>query len=590
LKAVLRNYILMARPFFYLDLILGACLRGAICLFFALVIIAAPARSSPSTNSAISGDTLLPEPCVAVTAKRVSPREMVNNKAVFDCKSGQIGVEGPVTWGLFRNLAIVSDPENPWELRHTVSQADDEAVFVHYTDGRLIQASDDRMSARRTFAPNQFGFVLPAGPGTIDTIMVRVAGLQNQRGIAPRPELITARAGLESDIKYLAIYCVLAGVVFSLLVFNFTLFLVLRVRFLLIYCVTAMLTLIVGAAWSGAIFTVFPGMNPTTQISLTLLCASMMILSVTLFMLGFIERRVTSRYLATFTVVAGLVGLASSIIRLIDLRFAWKLMDSITYGSMVAVLIGITLTAAVGWARGSRYARNYLIAWSIPFLLAMLRSVWALGFIGQGTLMVEVSPLVLMALEALLSAIAVAWRVGSVRGERDKAWEMQEQFRQIADVDVLTGLLTRRAFLHRVEGRAERSRPIRLILIDIDQFKLVNDRHGHQAGDDVLMLVAQVLRQTAPENALVGRLGGEEFAVLIEAEPVDAASDRLCKAVAAATTGTGISVTISAGVAEAVVGDEAGWRSLYHAADQALYRSKNGGRNCVSYAPRTIAA
>jgi diguanylate cyclase (GGDEF)-like protein len=580
----------MARPFIYLNGFLGACLRGTICLLFALVIVAAPARSSTLTNIAVPGHSILPEPCVAVTERRVDPQVMLNNKAAFDCKSAQIGVGGPITWGLFRNLAIVSDPLNPWELRHTVSQADDETVFVHYTDGRLERASDDRMSARRTFAPNQFGFVLPVGRGTIDAIMVRVEGLQNQLGIAARPELITARAAMESDVKYLAIYCVLAGVVFSLLVFNFTLFLVLRTRFLLIYCVTAMLTLIVGAAWSGAIFAVFPGMDPTTQISLTLLCASMMIISVTLFMLGFIERRVTARYLATFTITAGLIGLTSSIVRLIDLRFAWKLMDSITYGSMVAALIGITLTAATGWMRGSRYARNYLIAWSIPFLLAMLRSIWALGYIGQGTLMVEISPLVLMALEALMSAIAVAWRVGSVRGERDKAWEMQEQFRQIAEVDVLTGLLTRRAFLHRVEGRADRSRPIRLILIDIDQFKLVNDRHGHQAGDDVLMLVAQVLRQTAPDSALVGRLGGEEFAVLIEAEPVDAASDRLCKAVAAAATGTGISVTISAGVAEAMVKDEAGWRLLYHAADQALYRSKNGGRNRVSHAPRPIAA
>lgn len=525
-----------------------------------------------------------------MTVDPVDPRAMLANTAAFDCKTDQIGKEGSVTWGLFRNLSVATDPENPWELRHTVSQAERETMFVHYTDGRLVQASDDRMSARRTFAPNQFGFVLPTSPGTIDAVLLRAEGLQNQRGIAPRPQLITRSAALASGMKYLAIYCVLGGVVFALLVFNFSLFMVLRAPFLLIYCVTAMLTLIVGASWSGAIFTIFPRLNPTALISLMLLCTSTMMLSVTFFMLGFIERRVTSRPLAKFTIIAGLIGLMSSIIRVIDLRFAWRLIDAITYGSMVAVLVGITLTAAIGWARGSRCARNYLIAWSIPFLLAMLRSFWALGFIEQGTLMVEISPLVLMALEALMSAIAVGWRIGSVRGERDEAWAMQERFRQIADVDALTGLLTRRAFLHRVEGRADRSKPIRLILIDIDRFKLVNDRHGHQVGDDVLMMVAHVLRQTASDNALVGRLGGEEFAVIIEAEPVDAAADRLCNAVAAAATGSGISVTISAGVADAIVWDEADWRSVYNAADQALYRSKNGGRNRVSHAPRPMAA
>jgi diguanylate cyclase (GGDEF)-like protein len=581
----------MAQNVFLYDRVLEAWLRGAICVLFAFVIVIAPAHASQAArNNSLPGHVILPEPCIALTAQRVDPLPMLNNRRAFDCTTDQIGISGPVTWGLFRNLSVVTDPANPWELRHTVSQANDETLFVHYTDGRVVRVADDRMAARRTFAPNQFGFVLPNGPGVIDTILVRVEGLQNQRGIAPRPELITVHAALISDSKYLAIYCVLAGVVFALLVFNFSLFMVLRAQFILIYCVTAVLTLMVGASWSGAVFALLPGLNPTTQISLSLLCASAMMISITFFMLGFIERKVTSGPIAAFTVIAGLIGLMSSIVRIIDLPFAWKVMDAITYGSMVAVLIGITLTAALGWARGSRYARNYLIAWSIPFLLATLRSFWALGFIERGALLIEISPLVVMALEALMSAIAVGWRIGSVRGERDDAWALQEQFRQIAEVDALTGLLTRRAFLRRVEERADRIKPIKLILIDIDQFKLVNDRYGHLVGDDVLMLVADVLRQITPADGLIGRLGGEEFAVLIEAVPVDAVADRLCKAVAAAATATDVSVTISAGVAEARVDDEVEWRLLYYAADQALYRSKNGGRNRVSHAPRPIAA
>jgi diguanylate cyclase (GGDEF)-like protein len=569
--------------------ILGAWLRGALCALFAIVIVVAPAHASNSPDPR-HGHVILAQPCVAVTAGPVDPAAMLDNARAFDCKSGQIGMSGPVSWGLFRNLSILSDPTDPWEFRHTISQARDELIFVHYTDGRLVRVASDRMAARRTFAPNQFSFVLPARPGIIDAILIRADGLQNQRGIAPRPELITGRAALDSDIKYLALYGVMAGAVFALLIFNLSLFAVLRAEFILFYCATALLTLVIGASWSGAIFAVLPWLDPTSQVSLTLLCTSAMMISVTFFMLRFIEPEVTCKPIARFTIVAAFVGLGSSISRMIDLSFAWQIMDSITYGAMFAVMVGITMTAGIGWARGGKCARNYLLAWSIPILLAMLRSVWALGFITRGSLLAEISPLVVMSLEALMSAIAVGWRVGNVRSERDEAWVLQEQFRQIAEVDALTGLLTRRAFLRRVETRADRTIPIKLILIDIDQFKLVNDRHGHLVGDDVLILVADVLRTTAPDSAIVGRIGGEEFAVMIEAQPIDAVADRLCKAVAEAVTDSGVSVTISAGVAEARIEDEAAWRLLYYAADQALYRSKNGGRNRVSHAPRPLAA
>ncbi|MDB5700337.1 MAG: hypothetical protein JWL66_536 [Sphingomonadales bacterium] len=568
-----------------------AWLRGAICALFALVIVVAPAHAGRLRDGdSRHGRIVLAEPCIAVTNGPIDPAKMFSDPRAFNCKVAQIGVTGPVIWGIFRNLSLLTDPTDPWELRHTMSQSNRETIFVHYTDGRTVRATDDRMAARRTFAPNQFSFVLPTQAGVIDAIMIRADGLQNQRGIAPRPEVVTGRSALANDMKYLALYGIMAGAVFSLLIFNMALFMVLRVRFILFYCLTAMMMLIIGASWSGAIFAVLPALGPTLQISLTLLCASLMMLSVTCFMLGFIGREAISRPLAMLTLLAGLLGLASSLCRIIDLHFAWELMDRITYGSLVAVLMGITCTAATGWARGSKFARNYLIAWSIPFILAMLRSFWALGVIERGSLLAEISPLLVMALEAMMSAIAVGWRIGTVRNERDEAWAMQEQLRLIAEKDGLTNLLTRRAFMRQVEDRCFGKKSIKLILIDIDQFKLINDRHGHLVGDDVLMMVADVLRAVSPADALIGRLGGEEFAVVIDAEPVDACADRLCKGVAAAVTPTGVSVTISAGVAEASVDGDSAWRLLYYAADQALYRSKNGGRNRVSHAPRHLAA
>ena len=167
---------------------------------------------------------------------------------------------------------------------------------------------------------------------------------------------------------------------------------------------------------------------------------------------------------------------------------------------------------------------------------------------------------------------------------------MQARLQQMADTDALTGLLNRGAFIRGATGPRVRTPRERLMVIDIDEFKRINDRHGHQAGDDVLVAVAAAIRATAPPDAQIGRLGGEEFALLVPAQPVDALPERLCRAVEAAVTPAGHSVTISIGVADGQIDDDVSWRIVYYAADQALYRSKNGGRNRVSHAPRPIAA
>ena len=287
--------------------------------------------------------------------------------------------------------------------------------------------------------------------------------------------------------------------------------------------------------------------------------------------------------------IAALVGLASCLARLADSHWAWEAMDQVTYLSIIAILIGLLATSAIAAVRGSAAGRVYLLAWSVPVALGIARAVWALGLVENNSIMVAMSPLILMAVEALMSAFAVSWRVGQLRTERDAARAIEADLRQVADTDQLTGLCNRRAFIERALTPRSRARD-RLIIIDIDLFKLVNYRYGHQAGDDVLAAVGQVIARTAPPGALVGRMGGEEFALLVAAEPVDMLPENLCRAVETTTTLDGLSVTISVGVADGHIIDEASFRLAYYAADQALYRSKYGGRNRVSHAPHLLAA
>ncbi len=161
--------------------------------------------------------------------------------------------------------------------------------------------------------------------------------------------------------------------------------------------------------------------------------------------------------------------------------------------------------------------------------------------------------------------------------------------------DELTGINNRRFLLsyleQKVDWRSDADFPISLLILDLDEFKLVNDRHGHEAGDQVLTWLAALLTDAASESAYPIRYGGDEFMLLLpgasrgEAQQVAYAllqktRDRPFKL---RQEGTELSITVSIGVASAPE-DATSSTGLFQAADTALYHAKRSGRNQVSTA------
>ncbi|UUX94726.1 GGDEF domain-containing protein [Aquabacterium sp. J223] len=164
------------------------------------------------------------------------------------------------------------------------------------------------------------------------------------------------------------------------------------------------------------------------------------------------------------------------------------------------------------------------------------------------------------------------------------------QLREQATYDGLTGCLRRSVFTTLLEQACRRARrdgqPLALVLLDIDHFKAINDGHGHQAGDHVLQRFAQAVRERLRASDVLGRVGGEEFAVLLPATSADGArhvAEQLRQAVQALAVEVGASrplaVTVSAGVALLGATDDAA--ALFQSADAALYEAKRAGRNRV---------
>jgi diguanylate cyclase (GGDEF)-like protein len=177
---------------------------------------------------------------------------------------------------------------------------------------------------------------------------------------------------------------------------------------------------------------------------------------------------------------------------------------------------------------------------------------------------------------------------------------LHEAVERQAVTDELTGLANVRAFLVTLDREFERSRrfgtPLALVMVDLDDFKHINDTYGHQQGDEVLAQVAAVLRGASRELDMAARYGGEELAVILpqtDAEGAEFLAERMRRTIEALPVrrvdGRGsLSVTASFGVAAAP--DSASDRSdLIAAADAALYAAKRGGKNRVERARMAVA-
>jgi diguanylate cyclase (GGDEF)-like protein/PAS domain S-box-containing protein len=207
------------------------------------------------------------------------------------------------------------------------------------------------------------------------------------------------------------------------------------------------------------------------------------------------------------------------------------------------------------------------------------------------------------ALEVLLAAKRVQYQndpcyiVGAVDITGRK--NMEEKLRHLATTDALTGAHNRRFFFETAERELRRTarleHPAAVLLLDIDHFKRINDTYGHAAGDDMLRGLVEIIEGELRDYDILGRLGGEEFAVLLADTSIETAmevGDRLRAAVAGspiATVAGRLKMTISIGVAAVEPGALTVDVALSRA-DRAMYRAKSLGRNRVELDGREESA
>ncbi len=260
----------------------------------------------------------------------------------------------------------------------------------------------------------------------------------------------------------------------------------------------------------------------------------------------------------------------------------WALMGFLSIGIVsVSLCVGLfrpMVLTPVFYIWSLLLAANHLSRRQIAFQYALTVVTYgaALAFLAEP----QDRAIAFVTMAAMLAII-----VAVVLGLRERNERLVAQLRETATCDSLTGALNRGAFEEHL--RAERARAMRhgrpyaVVIIDVDHFKLVNDEHGHAAGDTALMRLAALVRANTRAGDVFGRVGGEEFALLLadtDLEQAASLAEGLRGLVRRETAYEPVPLTVSIGVAAS---DGGGGADVMLAADRALYGAKRAGRDQV---------
>lgn len=223
----------------------------------------------------------------------------------------------------------------------------------------------------------------------------------------------------------------------------------------------------------------------------------------------------------------------------------------------------------------------------------LVRTLLTLDLIG-GTWLIEHLFYIGAVLEAAILAMGLSFRVRELRQGHDEALRKHSAATQLANIDPLTGAYNRRFLKHHLDGvvagKPGAGSSPGMVMIDLDDFKQINDTHGHVAGDEVLRELVRRCRQVLREDDVLCRLGGDEFVVVLhdsrEADAVDVARRLQEKITRAPFAADGRTVEVSASVGVVPRLDRAAVDNdpvqALRWADAALYRAKGQGRNRIA--------
>ncbi|MGU3392263.1 diguanylate cyclase domain-containing protein [Sphingomonas sp. M1A8_2b] len=513
--------------------------------------------------------------CILPAKPGMTAKALFANPAQFDCTAPQSRFGSGDFWVLSQPLPgdIARIPDlgarsaSVWQNRLT--------LFVLYADGAIRRSG----FTSSTVGPHlklgaTLSIALPRHDAPPARLLWHVEGAGNLRGVLLGASVATQSEANTSETLMAAIYAAFGGIVLALMIYNLALWGALRQAFQPVYCLMLFCLAAYAFSSSGALGQVMPSLDNNDRLRINVVLLSASAVAVLAFARVFFERRVFAGWLGSATSVVMATIAATSVSYVLIAPSHLHALDRLLSLAYVPLMMLIPAILYRAWRVRSNYLWMFALAWGAPIVFAGMRIASSMGLIAW-SFWLDHSTIVSMMLEAMLSSVAIAYRIRLLSLDRDAAREQEIAARVLADTDPLTGLLNRRAFLSRATARTGDQT---LLIADIDHFKTVNQAIGHDGGDEVLRRTARALRSAVPHDALVARIGGEEFAILIDAaDPVP--PDAVLTALRSQRMPHDIAVTASIGRCTGPIANETDWTALYRSADRALFDAKAAGRD-----------
>lgn len=194
------------------------------------------------------------------------------------------------------------------------------------------------------------------------------------------------------------------------------------------------------------------------------------------------------------------------------------------------------------------------------------------------------TPIIFFSILYMATAFSEAWRDERRRLEvySELLEEQNIRLYHISKTDELTGLYNRRYLFEKLESCVKMSKDTTIVMMDIDDFKFINDRYGHLTGDEVIIEVSQTIRKVVGEKGMVGRYGGDEFVIILKECNDDLAmklTEKIQKRVQSLDLGISKSITVSGGIAH--LNADAGLDEALSTADEIMYWVKHNGKGRI---------